>query len=137
MSQPRILNVGQCGFDKSNLTRFFDQHFRAQVSSVDTFDEALAKLRAGSFNLVLVNRISDADGSPGLELIETLKADQALAEVPVMLVSNFANAQADAVALGALPGFGKSDLRDPKTVENLSAVLNSTHRTETGTPAGS
>ncbi|MHC5542025.1 hypothetical protein ACYOEI_27715, partial [Singulisphaera rosea] len=111
MSQIRILNVGQCGFDNSNLTRFFDQHFRARVSNVDTFDEAVASLRAGPFDLVLVNRISDADGSPGLELIGTLKADQALSEVPVMLVSNFANAQADAVALGALPGFGKSDLR--------------------------
>jgi hypothetical protein len=30
--------------------------------------------------------------------------------VPVMLVSNYENAQAEAQAVGALPGFGKADL---------------------------
>jgi two-component system chemotaxis response regulator CheY len=72
-----------------------------------------------------VNRVSDADGSPGIELIRALKADPGLAGVPVMLVSNYADAQAQAVALGALPGFGKADLTAPETTEKLRSALGS------------
>ena len=48
----------------------------------------MASLRAGEFDLVLVNRVLDADGSSGLDLIRAIKADPDLANVPVMLVSN-------------------------------------------------
>ncbi len=72
--------------------------------------QALTSLRAGEFDLVLVNRIFDGDGSKGIELIRAIKADPHLARTPVMLVSNYAEAQAEAKELGALPGFGKGDL---------------------------
>jgi hypothetical protein len=42
-----------------------------------------------------------------------------------MLVSNYDNAQAEATARGALPGFGKGALREPRTVETLKKVLGS------------
>ena len=82
-----------------------------------------SSLRAGKFDLVLVNRKFDADNSDGLELIRQLKADAALAAVPVMLVTNYPEYQAEAVAAGALPGFGKAELRSPATKEKLVAVL--------------
>ncbi len=67
-------------------------------------------LGSGRFDLVLVNRICDADGAPGVELIRALKSNPTTADVPVMLVSDHASAQDEAVGMGALPGFGKRDL---------------------------
>jgi two-component system chemotaxis response regulator CheY len=72
-----------------------------------------------------VNRVSDLDGSPGLDLIRTLKADPELAGFPVMLVSDLARAQTDAEAEGALPGFGKSDLNTDLARDRLTQVLGS------------
>jgi len=123
MPAPRILSVGQCGLDHASLTRALGQAFAAQVTAADTHAEALRALRGGPFDLVLVNRIGDRDGARGLDLIRTLKADSGLASLPVMLVSNYPEAQAEAVELGALPGFGKSALGEPRTRELLAAAL--------------
>jgi hypothetical protein len=72
--------------------------------------------------LILVNRVLDADGSDGMALIQEFVRS---GTVPVMLVSNYPEYQAKAVALGARPGFGKAALRDPATVELLRVVLDS------------
>ncbi|MEO6810863.1 MAG: hypothetical protein ABI353_17240, partial [Isosphaeraceae bacterium] len=93
MSRPKVLSVGQCGLDQGSIRRYLEQHFEADVQAADTKGEALAALQAGPYDLVLVNRVGDRDGSPGLALIQAMKADPALAEVPVMLVSNLPNAQ--------------------------------------------
>ncbi len=110
MDKPRILSVGQCSFDHRSLTRHLRETYGAEVAGADTVGQALATIRAGAFDLVLVNRVLDADGSSGLDFIRTIKADPELAPIPVMLVSNYEDAQADAQSLGALPGFGKTDL---------------------------
>ncbi len=120
---PKILNVGQCGYDHSTIARFLLKDFRADVVGAETSKDAIEVLREKPFDLVLVNRISDADGSSGLELIRAMKADPALAQVPVMLVSNYADAQQQAEALGALPGFGKADMNKAKAQERLRSVL--------------
>jgi len=132
MSHPRVLSVGQCLFDKRKIANHFEEQFDIQVKTADTFDEALAELRGGPYNLVLVNRVTDEDGSLGVELIRALKQDPALSGTDVMLVSNLPDAQADAVALGALPGFGKSELKAPEVVERLSALLAADDRTAPG-----
>jgi CheY-like chemotaxis protein len=111
MDKPRILSVGQCSFDHGSISRHLRQAYRAEVTAADTKGQTLTSLRAGEFDLVLVNRVLDGDGSPGIEVIRAIKADPELASVPVMLVSNYEDAQAEARAAGALPGFGKSDLR--------------------------
>lgn len=123
MSEPRILSVGQCAYDHGSISRQLGQRLKARVTPADTFDEALETLRSERFGLVLVNRVTDADGSSGLELIRSLKADPELAAVPVMLVSDLPRAQADAEALGALPGIGKSSLSQPKALERVAAAL--------------
>jgi hypothetical protein len=43
-----------------------------------------------------------------------------------MLVSDFPAAQQQAVALGAVPGFGKAALGAPDTARRLAAVLGGT-----------
>jgi two-component system chemotaxis response regulator CheY len=123
MSRPRILNVGQCGFDHGSLSRFLGRHFQAEVDSAATTSEALEDLHGGHFDLVLVNRILDADGSSGLDLIRELKADTGLAAIPIMLVSNYADAQDLAQELGAAPGFGKADLHTARSLERIEVAL--------------
>ena len=123
MARPRILSVGQCAFDHASLAGMLSRSFDAEVARADTAGQALDALRSAPYDLVLVNRVGDADGAPGLDLIRALKGDPALASVPVMLVSNYADAQAEAVSLGALPGFGKSELGAARTREKLARAL--------------
>ncbi len=122
MDKPRILSVGQCSFDHGMITRHLRMIYGAEVVAADTVGQALVSLRAGNFDLVLVNRIFDGDGTPGVDLIRAIKADHELAGIPVMLVSNYEDAQAEAQAVGALPGFGKTDLRF-NSVPALEAVF--------------
>ena len=127
MSRPRVLNVGQCGYDHSSISRFLEQSCNAQVDAADSSAEALDALRSDPkrYDLVLVNRVFDRGGESGLALIQTLRADATLAEVPVMLVSNHPNAQQQAIEAGALPGFGKSDLGDSTIAQRLRDALSS------------
>ncbi|SRR5581483_7344261 len=125
MPAKRILSCGQCGFDHGNLSRVLRQAFGAEVVAADSEEEALQKLRDEAYALVLVNRVLDANGSAGLELIRRIKADEQLGAVPVMLVSNYEDAQAEAVAAGAVPGFGKAQLGQPWMLQRVRTVLES------------
>jgi two-component system chemotaxis response regulator CheY len=123
MTSPRVLSVGQCGYDHGRIARFLRDTFGAQVEAADTADEALAALRAGPHHLVLVNRVLDGDGASGLELIRAIKAEPAIAGTPTMLVSNYPEAQSRAVGLGAVSGFGKADLGRPRCQQALAPIL--------------
>ena len=123
MSGIRILSVGQCGYDGARIGREIGRRLGAEVVAVDTHDEARSELEGGGFDLVLVNRVGDLDGAPGLGLIAALKADRATSGVPVMLVSNYAEAQAEAVRAGALPGFGKSELGSERVATLIEQAL--------------
>jgi CheY-like chemotaxis protein len=119
----RVLSVGQCVPDHATLTSYLRGNFAAEVVKVDLPDEALAALRSGPFDLVLINRKLDADYSDGLEILKAIKADPKVASVPVMIVTNYAEHQDAAVAAGAVRGFGKLEYRDPQTAEKLRPYL--------------
>lgn len=119
----RVLDVGQCGFDHGALRQLIEGQFAAEVVQAHRCDEALQRLKNEQFDLVLVNRKLDADYSDGLEVVRAIKADRALADTPVMLVSNYPDAQEAAVAAGAEPGFGKLELAQPATREKLRPFL--------------
>ncbi len=124
MSSRKVLSVGQCGYDHGSLSRYLQSSFGAEVSGVDTHDQALDRLRhQGPFDLVLVNRVGDRDGARGVDLIRALKSDPELNSVPVMLVSNYESAQNEAVSLGALPGFGKSEIGRESASNRLREAL--------------
>jgi two-component system chemotaxis response regulator CheY len=123
MTRRKVLSVGQCATDDSKLRRALESRYAIDLVAVDTTEEALTHARQGGYALVLVNRVFDHDESSGLDLIRTLKADPALAALPVMLVSNFPDAQADAVAFGALVGFGKGSLSATATFALLDPIL--------------
>jgi CheY-like chemotaxis protein len=123
MAAKRVLNVGQCSYDHGNISNALQSRFGVEVVGAETTDEALTLLRQEDFSLVLVNRIFDMDGTSGIELIRTLQNEPDLKPTPVMLVSNFPEAQAEAVGLGAAPGFGKASVGRPEMLERVEPFL--------------
>ena len=115
----RVLDVGQCGPDHLALRKLVEDHFDAEVVQAHLPADALDALRRSRIDLVLVNRKLDADYTDGLEIIRQIKADRQFADIPCMLITNFAEHQELAVAAGAEPGFGKLELDLPATVDRL------------------
>lgn len=119
----RILDVGNCGPDHGAIKRLLASHFDCQVDQAHHAADTLQAVREQEYDLVLVNRKLDADYSDGIEIIRQLKADEALAKAPVMLITNYAEHQEAAVQAGAVRGFGKLEFDKPETVAALRAVL--------------
>ena len=119
----RIALVGHCGFDSGSLSRFAsDAAPDAEVVRIND-QQALDEL-ADAGTLLLVNRVLDGRfdvGGSGIELIKSItsKADAG----PTMLVSNYADAQQEAEAAGALPGFGKSQITDAATRQRITDAI--------------
>ena len=115
----KVLLIGHCGADASYLriaVRAADPE--SQVLAADDEAELQQTMKDG-VDLVLVNReLGWGFGSDsGVDLIGLLhKAHPGL---KMMLISNHADAQAAAVAAGALPGFGKRELGSKRVVELL------------------
>lgn len=124
MTQPkRVLSVGNCAFDHGSLSALLEREFQVIVAQAHQADAAWDTLTAEAYDLVLVNRVFDYDGDLGLRFIERVVTDQQLRSVPVMLISNYENSQHEAVKLGAVPGFGKSQLHASATRELLAKYL--------------
>lgn len=97
-------------------------HFEVAIDRVMFVDEALASLRQAKYDLVLVNRLIFADGSDGMALVRAMHGGVAQ-NTPVMLVSNFEEAQQAAVSVGAVRGFGKASLGTAATLARLGEYL--------------
>ncbi len=122
MTQPlRVLDVGQCGFDHSAIADFVHKQTGAIVEQAYSSAQAVAILARQSYDLVLINRILDGDGTSGVDLISQLKANPNCP--PLMLVSNYPDAQQAAMKAGAREGFGKSALRLARTAELIQSAL--------------
>lgn len=119
----RVLDVGNCGPDFGAVSRFLAGRFGCEVVQAHGADDALQVLRRGAIDLVLVNRKLDADYSDGIEVIRQIKADSAIGDVPVMLITNYTEHQAAAEAIGALRGFGKLEFEKPETLARLEPIL--------------
>ncbi len=88
------------------------------VNDVDT----LGEYRTPE-DLLLVNRELDGrfDTQSGIDLISQVAKQS---DPPVtMLISNFQDAQSQAVTAGAKPGFGKSQLYDSSTIDILTGAM--------------
>lgn len=123
MSRVRVLDVGQCNPDHAGIRSLLEANFEVEIDRVMHVHEALAALAKRRYALVLVNRLIFEDQSDGMELVRRMKSEAATASTPVMLISNFPDAQARAVEAGAVPGFGKNALTSPQTVSLLAAYL--------------
>ena len=124
----KVALVGHCGPDSSFL--------RMAVSSADRSIKVLAaddstelnRLLADGVDLLLLNREMPYgfDVKLGVDMIPILRRQYP--SVKIMLVSNYAEAQAAAVAAGALPGFGKREIGSPRVAEVLRNALQETPR---------
>lgn len=119
----RVLDVGNCDPDHASITSFLTGNFGATVDRSKLPADTFEKLKSQPYDLVVINRKLDEDYSDGLEIIKQMKADEATRDVPVMLVTNYAEHQDAAVAEGALRGFGKLEYNDPAVIERVRAVL--------------
>lgn len=118
-----VLSVGQCRPDQAAITHYLSSSFDIRILTADLRQTALELLQKQPVDLVLVNRILDADGGDGLEIIREIVRTQSTHGAAVMLVSNFPEWQDLAVAEGAHRGFGKAQLNRPETRKILAQVL--------------
>jgi len=118
-----VVDCGNCGPDFHSVRQFVTSHFDAVVVQTHGVDDTLKVLRERDVALVLVNRKLDRDYSDGIEVVKQIKDDQQIAEVPVMLITNYDEHQQAAMQAGCARGFGKLALRDPQTAELLQPYL--------------
>ncbi len=121
----RVLAVGNCSFDHGNIRSMIQRRFDAALDRAHNATDALAALQTTNYDLVLINRKLERDGSDGIEIIRAMKADPKTIDVPVMLITNFPDHQEQAIRAGALAGFGKAQLDGPAAHAALDAVLGS------------
>ena len=119
----KVLDVGQCNFDNSRISHILQQHFDVEVDRSHSHDEAIKSALDTPYDLILINRILDADATAGMDILSSLKTQPSTAETPVMIVSNYQETQDEAVARGAVAGFGKSSLDSEETIAKLSLYL--------------
>ncbi len=123
MSNPKtVVLVGHCGPDMFMLKTAVGRALpEATIVSVNDRD-ALGEYRTPEA-LLLVNRELDGrfHSRSGIDLISEI-AQQTHAPVTI-LISNLQDAQAQAVAAGAKPGFGKSQLYDKSTTDLLTGAM--------------
>jgi CheY-like chemotaxis protein len=119
----QILSIGHCAADHFRIAQTFKEHFAAEVVGADNELEAKQILEQEKFDLILINRILDATGTSGLNVISALRKEPASQAIPIMLVSNYPEAQMEAVERGAVKGFGKASLGQPAMLAIVHRVL--------------
>lgn len=115
-----ILLVGHCRPDAFHLKTVVE---RAVPGAIVSMANSSEQLGASSAHLWLVNRALDGDfGVPtGIDLIR--ENANAPGRPALMLISNFPEAQAEAEAAGALPGFGKSSAYSTESTNRLRRAV--------------
>ncbi|MBV8780327.1 MAG: hypothetical protein JO353_02915 [Phycisphaerae bacterium] len=119
----KIALVGHCGPDSSYLRMAVSNAIKgSQVVMIDD-EEHLQRIIKEGVDLLLLNRVLDFgfDIDTGVDLIRKLHAEHP--QLKSMLISNYADAQKDALDAGALPGFGKREIGSPKVAKLLQAAL--------------
>jgi two-component system, chemotaxis family, chemotaxis protein CheY len=119
----KVALVGHCGPDSGYLRMAISSVQRGiQVSSVED-EQGLQNALKEGVDLLLVNRQLDwgFDEQEGIAVIRRVRARHP--NVKMMLVSNYPEAQQAAVAAGALPGFGKRDIRSAQVAGMIREAL--------------
>lgn len=124
--------VGHCGPDafalRSAVRRFAPGAQIVAISGDAELDAALGDA-GGPALVLLVNRVLDGDFENPSGIGVMRRAASARRRTAVMLISNLPEAQAEAVAVGAVPGFGKRDLNTDKARDALNRAVAQVTRT--------
>ena len=119
----KVVLVGHCGPDSSFLRMAVSSAERGiTVSMADDSQELKAALDGG-VDLVLLNRELGwgFDTSLGIDVMKLVA--RSYPATKFMLVSNYPEAQAAAVAAGAVPGFGKREIGQPRVAQLIREAL--------------
>lgn len=116
----RVLSIGNCSYDHSTLSAALAKNFQVEMHAADTAADATEAVKHGPFDLIVVNRLFDSNGESGIELIKQLKET---VKAPMMLITNYPEYQQEAVAVGAVPGFGKGQVGKPALIEIVGEYL--------------
>ena len=105
----RVALVGHCGPDQWALRSAVNSALPG-VEFLSINVQSTLSSSLPSIDIALVNRVLDGrfESDSGIGLIGRL-ASAPTPRPALMLISNFADAQQQAEAAGAIPGFGKSD----------------------------
>lgn len=127
-----IALIGHCGPDSSYLRLAVSS--AAPGARVLTLEDAagLEKALSSGVALLLINRVLDYgfEEEDGVSLIRRLRP--AHPDLKMIMVSNYPEVQAAAIAAGANGAFGKRDLRSPKVAELLRQILAPAAQSTTG-----
>ena len=118
-----VVLVGHCGPDSSYLRISVSSADRElQVVMADDSSELKAQLARG-VDLILFNRELGwgFEQTMGVDAIAALKKTHP--QLKTMLVSNYPDAQAAALAAGAEPGFGKREIGSKREAQVIRAAL--------------
>lgn len=125
-----VVLVGHCGADNIGLSRVVKRHLPgANIVTARRWSELEPYCRPGA--VLLVNRVLDGSSETdrGVELIRrVVQMDEPLT---AMLISNHEQAQREAEAAGARPGFGKAEQQSDAARQRLRDAA------EAATQAGS
>jgi DNA-binding NarL/FixJ family response regulator len=119
----RILLVGHCDAD-ANYLRMAVRAALGQAEIISADDNAaMDRAIQQGVDLILFNRELGYGFEPGtgVEMIRALKQNHP--DLRMMLVSNYADAQAAAADAGALPGFGKREIGSPRVLQLLRDAM--------------
>jgi CheY-like chemotaxis protein len=119
----KVALVGHCGPDSSFLRMAVSSADRTlQIIMVDDSDD-MSKVLSSGVDLLLLNRELGYgfDETMGVEVIRSLRPKYP--NVKMMLVSNYADAQAAALAAGAVSGFGKREIGTPRVAHLIREAL--------------
>jgi len=122
----KIALIGHCGADGSYL-RIAVGRAQKDLKVVMVEDaQELERIIAEGVDLLMFNRVLDwgFDETEGASAIASLRAKHP--ELKMMLVSNYSEAQAEAVAAGALPGFGKREIGSERVTKLIREALGAT-----------
>jgi DNA-binding NarL/FixJ family response regulator len=118
-----VVLIGQCGIDGPRMEQMLgsmdDTLSVLSCNDQSELDEALSS----GCDLMLINRelVGDFESDQGVDMIKSIRAKKP--DLKVMLVSDYPDAQKEAVEAGAVKGFGKSDLGSDKVEKLLRQCL--------------
>lgn len=118
-----VLDCGNCGPDFNSIRQMVSSNFGATIVQAHGTQDAIDLLKTKNIDLVTINRKLDRDYSDGMEVLKAIKADPAVSDVPVMIVTNYEEHQESAIAAGAVRGFGKLSINTDETKTLLAPFL--------------
>lgn len=118
-----VLDIGNCDPDHATLKSYLAARFDVNVLRSHQQKDALEALESNDVALIVINRKLDIDYSDGTEILKFLKADAHYKDIPVMIITNYAEHQEMAVGLGAELGFGKLQYGEQTTHDRLARFL--------------